>query len=284
MTQSWRALTREQLDWAYDQRHHAPNMQEVMARLTAAGHQVLAGFKQRQRIAYGTESIEMLDWYSCQKEGAPVLFFVHGGAWRSGEAKDFAFWVGWLTEAGFDVVIPDFSAVQDVGGDLQVLVNQLSAAFDRVLKALRPSQTEVHLCGHSSGAHLAACLAVRFASCDTLRSLTACSGMYDLEPVSLSSRNQYVKFTPAVIENLSPIRHAHQFRIPVNLLVGSMESPEFTRQAQAFHAQLSEHQASTRLTVGEGLNHFEILETLQTVQQGLFAQSLLGFLNELRPL
>jgi acetyl esterase/lipase len=92
MTQGWRALTREQLDWAYDQRHHAPNMQEVMARLTAAGHQAQAGFKQRQRIAYGTESIEMLDWYSCQKEGAPVLFFVHGGAWRSGEAKDFAFW------------------------------------------------------------------------------------------------------------------------------------------------------------------------------------------------
>jgi arylformamidase len=108
--------------------------------------------------------------------------------------------------------------------------------------------------------------------------------MYDLEPVSLSSRNQYVKFTPAVIENLSPIRHAHQFRIPVNLLVGSMESPEFMRQAQAFHAQLGEHQATTRLTVGEGLNHFEILETLQTptqgATQGLFAQSLF---SQLRP-
>jgi hypothetical protein len=63
-----------------------------------------------------------------------------------------------------------------------------------------------------------------------------------------------------------------------------MESPEFMRQAQAFHDQLSGHQATTRLTVGEGLNHFEILETLQTVPQGLFAQSLLGFLSELRPL
>jgi hypothetical protein len=52
------------------------------------------------------------------------------------------------------------------------------------------------------------------------------------------------------------------------------------RQAQAFHAQLGEHQASTRLTVGEGLNHFEILETLQTPTQGLFAQSLF---SQLRP-
>ncbi|NBW79072.1 MAG: alpha/beta hydrolase [Betaproteobacteria bacterium] len=282
MTQGWRALTREQLDWAYDQRFHAPNMQEVMARLTAAGHQAQAVFKQRQRIAYGTEPIEMLDWYSCQKEGAPVLFFVHGGAWRSGEAKDVAFGVQWLTEAGFDVVIPDFSVVQDVGGDLQVLVNQLCAAFERVLKALHASQSEVHLCGHSSGAHLAACLAVRFASCDNLRSLTACSGMYDLEPVSLSSRNLYVKFTQEVIENLSPIRYAHQFRIPVNLLVGSLESPEFMRQAQAFHAQLDQHQAFTRLTVGEGLNHFEILETLQTYPQGLFAQCLHSFVKQLR--
>jgi hypothetical protein len=62
-----------------------------------------------------------------------------------------------------------------------------------------------------------------------------------------------------------------------------MESPEFMIQAQAFHAQLGEHQATTRLTVGEGLNHFEILETLQTVPQGLFAQSLLSFLSQLRP-
>jgi hypothetical protein len=67
-----------------------------------------------------------------------------------------------------------------------------------------------------------------------------------------------------------------------------MESPEFMRQAQAFHAQLGEHQAITRLTVGEGLNHFEILETLQTptkgasqgATKGLFAQSLF---SQLRP-
>ena len=137
MTQDWRTLTREQLDWAYDQRQHAANMQAVLTELAQAGEATQARLKQRhQRIAYGADPVTRMDVYANGSPDAPVLFFIHGGAWKSGQARDYAFFVEWVLQAGLDVVIPDFSAVQDVGGDLTVLQRQLSQALTQVLNTL----------------------------------------------------------------------------------------------------------------------------------------------------
>jgi len=273
MTQDWRTLTREQLDWAYDQRQHAANMQAVLTELAQAGEATQARLNQRhQRIAYGADPVTRMDVYANGSPDAPVLFFIHGGAWKSGQARDYAFFVEWVLQAGLDVVIPDFSAVQDVGGDLTVLQRQLSQALTQVLNTLTGTQRSVHLCGHSSGAHLAACLAVAHADSAALRSLTVCSGIYDLEPVSRSARSQYVNFTAETIDALSPLRHAAQLRVPVQILCGTQESPEFIRQAQAFHATLQAQAVPSSLKLGPDLNHFEILQTLQSPEGWLSQQ------------
>jgi arylformamidase len=88
--------------------------------------------------------------------------------------------------------------------------------------------------------------------------------MYDLYPVSLSSRNEYVSFTPESIEALSPIRHVDLINAEVVVAVGTQESPEFQRQAREFAASLVSAERHARLLVAEGLNHFEILLALGT--------------------
>ena len=272
MTRDWRSLSRDELDWAYDQRQHAPNMQAVLQRLAAAGAQTQSHQTDWQRLAYGTHAIEQLDWYRCGEPHAPVLFFIHGGAWRSGQARDYAFFVDWVLAAGVDVVIPDFHAVTDVDGDLRVLYDEVQRALQWVIDAAGPSRA-LHVAGHSSGAHLAACLGVDADLAHRLQSLTLCSGVYELEPVSRSARSQYVRFTDDTVADLSPMRHLSQLRAPVTVVCGSKESPEFIRQSQELHLALQQRGHDTRWVEGADLNHFEILETLHR-PAGLLAHSL----------
>ncbi len=282
----WRDLTQTQLDWAYDQAQHATNMVDVLSRCAAHSDEARATLLKQgtlvQRMAYGPTAVEALDWYPSRAPHAPLVFFIHGGAWRRGLAKDYGMAAAWLLEHGAHVVVPDFSAVTDVNGDLLTMADQLQRALAftaRRAADMGADPARIHVVGHSSGAHLAACLAsYNWAqlglSKSPVHTLLCCSGMYELEPVSLSARSQYVKFTPKTLQDLSPQRHLHNFTMPVSLMCGEDESPEFKRQAREFAQALSDHGADLSFRWGAGLNHFEILETFAH-PQGVMAQALL---------
>ncbi len=63
-------------------------------------------------------------------------------------------------------------------------------------------------------------------------------------------------------EALSPQRHLDQLNTPLIVSYGSLESPEFRRQARDFAAAVRDAGKPVQLLVGEGYNHFEVIETL----------------------
>ena len=69
--------------------------------------------------------IEELDVYRSKRALAPVFVFIHGGAWRIGRSWDFASPAQMFVAAGAHYVVPDFAWVQDVGGSLMVLADQV---------------------------------------------------------------------------------------------------------------------------------------------------------------
>ena len=269
----WRDLTQAQLDWAYDQTQHASNMSPVMAECAELSAQARAQLKDRgivvKRLAYGPTNIEALDWYPSLEPKAPLVFFVHGGAWRRGQAQDYAMAAAWLNELGVHLVVPDFSAVTDVQGSLLTMVDQLKRALTftaRTAPNLGANAQRIYVVGHSSGAHLAACLGAfdwhqQGIDPKPINALMCCSGMYELEPVSLSARSQYVSFNPKTLQDLSPQRHLHHLNMPIALLCGEKESPEFKRQALEFAKSLSVNDVQLELIWGQGLNHFEMLKS-----------------------
>ncbi len=281
----WRDLTPQQLDWAYDQTQHAPNMADVMTccteRSAEARAKVQAQGTPTHRMAYGPTAIEALDWYPSQTPNAPLVFFIHGGAWRSGQAQDYAMGVAWLLQCGVQVVVPDFAAVTDVNGRLLTMAEQLQRALTFTAQhasAMGANPDRIYVVGHSSGAHLAACLATHnWAQAGFEKTpicgLLCCSGMYELEPVSHSSRSQYVAFTPETLQALSPMRHLDAFTMPVVLLCGDQESPEFKRQALEFAQALSDRCTDLTFLWGAGLNHFEMVETFSQAD-GVMSQAL----------
>ena len=88
------------------------------------------------------------------------------------------------------------------------------------------------------------------------------SGMYDLKPVRLSKRSKYVKFTDEMEQALSAQRHLDLLYTPLVLAHGTYETPEFQRQTRDFYAAVKAVGKPIELVVGEGYNHFEMLETL----------------------
>ena len=266
----WRNLSQAQLDWAYDQANHAPNRIEVLENIASKSEVSRSQVAEPLRLAYGQGETEQLDWYSCESKNAPVVFFVHGGAWKSGTAKDNSLFVHWLIAKGCNVVIPDFDPVTAVDGNLAHLARQVQEALfftHQQCAVHEASAQQIVVVGHSSGAHLSACMATRNwkamgLNAHPIAGLLCCSGMYELEPVSLSARSQYVQFQPAVVEDLSPLRHLDAFQMPVSLLCGDLESPEFIRQFEAFRDALSVKPLALQAHWVHGYNHFEMLETL----------------------
>jgi arylformamidase len=267
----WLDMDQKELDDAYDQSVYAPNQPLIALRRKLASEAALKRLGQPERVAYGPTEIEKLDIYETRRVNAPINIFVHGGAWRNGQAKDSAYLAEMFINAGAHFVVPDFVQVQDAGGSLMPMARQVRAAVVWVYKnAARfgGDPNQIYITGHSSGAHLTGCALVTDWQKDfglpanIIKGGLVISGMYDLKPVRLSKRSEYVKFTDEIEEALSSQRHLDKLNAPIVVAYGSQETPEFQRQNREFAAAVKAAGKPVELIVGEGFNHFEMQETI----------------------
>jgi arylformamidase len=259
------------LDAAYDQNIHSPNRPLVLDRYASASEATRARLGAPARHAYGATEAERLDLFATTQPHAPVQIFVHGGAWRGGFAKNYAFLADFFVAAGAHYIALDFAAAPDVGGDLSAIADQLRRAVVWVARNARTfggDPARIYVTGHSSGAHGAAVLLTTDwqrdfgLPADVIKGGLCASGMYDLKPVRLSSRNSYLSIDDRIEEALSPQRHVGLIHAPLIVACGALESPEFLRHARDFAGAVAASGKPVTSVVGAGYNHFEILETL----------------------
>ena len=267
----WLDMDQAELDASYNQAVYAPNVAEVLQRYVDRSETARAVVGEPLRFAYGDSGIEGLDVYATDKPDAPIAIFIHGGAWRSGRARDYAFPAELFTRAGAHLVVPDFAAVQEVDGNLMVMAEQVRRAVawvHRNAQRFGGNPQRIHVLGHSSGGHLAGVMlttdwAGHFGlPPDVVKGGLCCSGIFDLKPPRLSARSSYVRFTDEIEEALSPQRHLAQLRAPLAVAYGTLETPEFQRQSRDFAAAVAAAGKPVQLLVAQGCNHFEIIESL----------------------
>ena len=265
----WLDMDQKEIDDAYDQSVWAPNQPHVGKRRAAWSEWVRARLKP-ERVAYGPTEIEQLDIYKTKVPNAPIRVFLHGGAWRGGSAKDSAYPAEMFVTAGAHYIAVDFIAVEKADGNLMTMADQVRRAVSWVYKnaaSFGGDPNRVYVSGHSSGSHLAGVVMVTdwkkdFAlPPDVVKGGLLMSGMYDLKPVRLSKRSAYVKFTDEMEQALSTQRHLDKLNAPIIVSHGTLESPEFQRQARDFVAAVKAAGKPVELIVGEGYNHFEMPET-----------------------
>src|SRR5262249_56139443 len=130
----WLDLDQAELDAAYDQTVWASNREQVVRRFAAQSEAVRARLGAPRRFAYGPAAVEGLDLYATTRPNAPVNVLIHGGAWRAGLAKNYAFAAELFVRAGAHFVVPDFAAVQDVGGSPMPLADHVRRALPWVYR------------------------------------------------------------------------------------------------------------------------------------------------------
>jgi len=252
-------MTQAELDRQYDQSTLVPNVADYVGRWNAMAE----GFRASGAIeshSYGPAPVERLDIYTtaCNRPG--VHMHIHGGAWRSLSRQTAGFAASGLVSLGQPVAVVGFGLAP--GTHITDMVVQVRRAF----LWLRCHHGRVTVSGHSSGGHLSACLLDKhwwtesgLAPSDFGAVLMA-SGLYDLAPVRLSKRNDYLALTSAEEDALSPIRNLPDALPPVAVVRGDGELREFARQAEEMAQALHGKRADTVVEVLAGQNHFDIYD------------------------
>jgi len=242
----FRDYDQKALDDQYEQRVWVPHADEIIKRYARKSDEVRARLGEPRTEKYGPSEVEKLDIYG---SGKKVFVFVHGGAWKRQSSREQAFPAEAIIEAGAAYVALNFANLPTV--TLPEMAGQVRRGIEWVRENL---SDYVVLCGHSSGGHLAGCALTKI---PYVRKALLVSGVYDLLPVRLSARNEYVRIDERLEHEYSPIRHVDKIRCPVTVAWGEKEGAEFFRQSKEFAEKLG---APTIL--GKNLNHFEIIETL----------------------
>jgi arylformamidase len=266
----WMNLDQQDLDEAYDQSVYAFNQRFVQERRDERNELMAKVLGKPERVAYGPAEIEKVDIYKTKRPNAPVMIFLHGGAWRGGRSAQGAYHAEPFVKAGAHFINVEFDNVPETNGDLMPMVDQCRRAVAWIYKnaaSFGGDPNALYLSGFSSGGHLGGCVVIteweKFGvPRDVLKGAVLGSGMYDLKPPRLSARSRYVKFTDEMEQALSAMRHLDKVHTPLVLTIGLLETPEFQRQSRDFAAALTKAGKPVQLIAAKGHNHFEMGESL----------------------
>jgi arylformamidase len=259
-----------ELDAAYDQEYYEPLDGQTYDRLVSNSEAARARIGEPRNVAYGPTEIEKLDVFRTEGPKAPIFVFIHGGNWFLGRAFNSGYAAEMVIKAGAHYVVPDFTSVKDVGGDLTVMAAQVRRAIAWVYKnalTFDGDPDRIYIGGHSSGGHLCGVALTTdwekdFGVPSTIVKGGLCiSGMYELTPVRLSWRRTYVNFTDAMVDSMSSQRHIDKIVAPVTVAYGSLETPDFQRQNREFAAALNAAGKSVQLIEGKNYTHSAMAES-----------------------
>lgn len=227
-------------------------------------------------LAYGADSAQRMDLYlPARPRKAPVIFMVHGGAWRVGDKamgrvveNKVACWVA----RGFVFVSVNYRMLPRADPLTQAddVARALAYAQDKA-PSWGADPAKFILMGHSAGAHLADLLAAAPASARA-RGVRPWLGTVSLDSAAMDivgiMQADHFRFydrafggNPAYWKAASPY-HVLTRGAPPMLLVCSTARPDAScAQARVFAAHAAE--LGVRVEVrGEALSHEEINETL----------------------
>ncbi len=232
-------LTEEFCNREYNPRPGIPDHLQIFERWARDGAEVRRRHPGVLDVPYGADRSERIDLFPAARRDAPLLFFIHGGYWRSLDKADFSWVAPPFVAHGVAVAVVNYALAPAVGIEhICVQVVRALAWLHRHGAAHGVATRHVVVAGHSAGGHLTAmAMCARFRDvdpempADLVKGGLAVSGLYDLEPIRLASfLNVDLKLTPERVAALSPAYLPPATDAPLVTAVGGDESSEFKRQ------------------------------------------------------
>lgn len=268
--------------------NHSNNLRiliTLLALLTGAVFHPACAAPLKSGQIYGTSASQTLDVYSPKNSDmSPVIVYVHGGAWQFGSRRAVGAKPDHFTKNGFVFVSLDYRLVPKVTVEEQL--QDIDAALGWVRENIARfggDPSNIHLFGHSAGAHLVTMTAVRplanaqiLLADGAIRSVISNDTLtYDIAAIAAKTRRGTLPklywpafgTTPTNWRALSPTTFVNsQTKYPAFLLLhsGQRLADQRSTAAKDFAARLE--QGGTRVTVfgARSLNHMEINEGVGT--------------------
>lgn len=257
-------------DSMYNNRALVPDFADHLRRWTAESALAQRSQARALDVRYGGGPNEHLDIFHTGEANAPVLFFIHGGYWRSLDKRDHSFIAPAFTSEGACVVIPNYALAPAV--TVPQIVMQMVGALAWTWRHIAKHGGDpgrITVAGHSAGGHLAAmllaCVWPAYAKdlpAGLVRNALSISGLHDLAPIMRTPfLQESLHLSPEQVRQASPAGLPAPAQGVLYSVAGGAESAEFHRQNQLIRAAWG----AAAVPVCEelpGLNHFSILQAL----------------------
>jgi acetyl esterase/lipase len=185
----------------------------------------------------------------------PVLVFIHGGSWKSGDKALYPALGNRFAKLGIGVAIPSYRLMPKNPHPAQI--EDTAAAFAWVYKNIAQQGGDVnriYVAGHSAGGHLVALLAldpVYLAKYDipltAIKGVAALSGVYDVSKIQ--------GFADPGDDSPSPMAHVHAKAPPFLVSYCQWDYLALPMQAREFAAALKKSFDSVELLYVPGQGH-----------------------------
>jgi len=237
----YRDYTQDELNVQYSARGTAPDGDVYRDFISENSARVREEMDCRLDVPYGPTPGEVVNVFPAENPGSPIVYFIHGGYWRSSSQKDVDLYAEALVPAGCADVTVNYLLAPEA--TIDEVVRQCRAglawAYNNAA-SFNGDPNNVHVVGRSAGGHLTGMMLAdgwreEFGLPDDLiKSACALSGLFDLEPVRLSNVNEWVKLDKEAADRNSPVHHMPKIPCPIIIAWGENETDEFKRQSDLY--------------------------------------------------
>ncbi|MGJ5813343.1 alpha/beta fold hydrolase [Paludibaculum fermentans] len=292
--EAWLEVDGEQRPWIYTNAIRADTPDS--SKIGLPGMTLDAGITVEKDIQYTAAAPEdaaklQLDIYkkSDLPAGAPVLFFVHGGAWKSGDRKQYPFFGNLFAKAGYVVVVPSYRLSPRYKHPTHI--EDIAAAFAwtvRNVAAHGGDPSKILAAGHSAGGHLVALLATNpkylaahNLDAKSIRGVLALSGVYDVTGLEGSASSNAFVGDAELLKGASPIKQIQSGLPPFLVTYCQWDYGTLPQQAIEFHNALKSAGLRSQLVYIPGESHITEMTNI-TKSTDALAQTMKEFMGGLQ--
>jgi acetyl esterase/lipase len=224
-----------------------------------------------------------LDIYSRKgKEKSPVFFFIHGGAWTSGDRSQYPPLGNRYASEGILTVVPSYRLAPKHPYPAQI--EDIAAAFAWTVRHISEyggDTNRIYVGGHSAGGHLTALLTLDPSHLkpfnltpDLIKGAICLSGVYDMT----EGKDNVFGHDPQLRHNASPINFTHKTPFPFLVTYCEWDYFPLALQAKDFATALQKSTTPTKLVYVPKESHIsEMLSVSKPTD--LTARSIVEFIN-----
>lgn len=199
----------------------------------------------------------------------PVIFFVHGGGWKSGDKDEYEDFGKAFAGLGIGTVIINYRLSPKVQhpAHIEDVADAFAWTHANIAKyGGRPDR--IFACGHSAGGHLVALLAtddkyikkVKLSLSD-IHAVVAISGVHHIIPIVPLCRTAFGNDRDEC-RDASPINHVGKSEPPFLLLYADRDIPTLGRMAEDMDAELKKNKCDSECMKMVHRTHITIMTSM----------------------